>query len=231
MIAFTTRRLERTKTLGERLKKVREESRLTLDDAEAATGIRRKYLEALEQGRYAALPGPVYIENFLKKYASFLEVSEEFVLDVYRHQERRVVKQDTRPHFTQKKPQVPRSIVTPTVIRILLIVSVVLICLGYVAYEVVNIFSPPDLVVSSPVDSITVTTDAIAVVGVTDPEITVIINGQQVFLDQTGRFSEMVSLKEGLNVITVAASKKRSKQTIVTRRVLYEKSTEATNNN
>ena len=65
---FSSRTIQRSKTLGERLKKVREESGFGLADVEKATQIRRSYIEAIENGDYKALPGAVYIESFLKKY-------------------------------------------------------------------------------------------------------------------------------------------------------------------
>jgi cytoskeletal protein RodZ len=230
MIDFNSRRLERTKTLGERLRKVREEAGLTLDDAEAGTQIRRKYLEAMEDGQYSLLPGPVYIENFLKKYATWLKVSEEFVLDVYRHQEQKILKKEYRPDWSQQRSKVPRSIITPRVIKIVLISLIILACLTYVGLEVAKIFSPPPLTITDPRENSTVHEQSIQIIGKTQPEVTVTINGQQVYADAKGNFTEMITLKEGLNTIVISASKERSKPTIVQRNVLFEKTSPTSNN-
>lgn len=223
MVGFRSRRLERTKTLGERLRKVREEAGYTLEEAEAGTQIRRKYLEQIEQGQYSQLPGPVYIENFLKAYAKFLDVSEDFVLSVYRHQEQKVVKKDFEPKFADSSSDAHKSLINPKRVRLGIILLIVLGCLVYVGVEVGKIFSPPTLTVTSPNDSITVSSESLIVTGKTTPEVVLTINGQQVFLNQQGEFSENLALKEGLNVITISAIKKHSKATVVERRVLYEK--------
>ena len=223
MIDFNVKRLMRTKTLGERLKKVREEAGLSLEEAEVGTQVRRKYLEAIENGHYTSLPGPVYIENFLRKYAVWLGVSEEFVIDVYRHKEQKILKKEYKPDFSQRRPSVPRSIITPKMVRVGVITLIVVVCLAYVGWEVAKIFSPPDLSLISPPDNITVKEQSIDISGSTQPEVMVTINGQQVYLDVNGNFTETISLKEGLNEIVVTASKKRSRSTTVTRHILYEK--------
>jgi cytoskeletal protein RodZ len=223
MIDFNAKRLMRTKTLGERLKKVREEAGLSLEEAEIGTQVRLKYLEAIENGQYSILPGPVYIENFLRKYATWLGVSEEFVIDVYRHKEQKVLKKEYQPDFSQRRPSVPKSIITPKMVRVGVIALVVVVCLAYVGWEVAKIFSPPKLDLTSPAENITVQDQSIDISGSTQPEVTVTINGQQVYLDVSGNFTETISLKEGLNEIVVTASKKRSRSTTVIRHILYEK--------
>ncbi len=223
MIDFNVKRLMRTKTLGERLKKVREEAGLSLEEAEIGTQVRLKYLEAIENGQYSILPGPVYIENFLRKYAAWLGVSEEFVIDVYRHKEQKVLKKEYQPGFSRRLPSVPKSIITPKMVRVGAIALAVVMCLAYVGWEVAKIFSPPKLYLTSPAEDITVQDQSIDISGSTQPEVTLTINGQQVYLDVSGNFNETISLKEGLNEIVVTASKKRSRSTTVVRHILYEK--------
>ncbi len=58
--------------IGDRLKSAREARGLSLDDVEAVTRIRRRYLEALEEEAFDRLPGSAYVRGFLKSYASYL---------------------------------------------------------------------------------------------------------------------------------------------------------------
>ena len=51
------------------LRAAREQQGLSLDDVAARTRVRPALLRALEEGRYDALPGPVYTRGFLKLYA------------------------------------------------------------------------------------------------------------------------------------------------------------------
>lgn len=58
--------------IGEALRKAREEKGITLRQAEEATKIRLKYLEALEREDFSQIPGRVYAIGFLRNYARYL---------------------------------------------------------------------------------------------------------------------------------------------------------------
>lgn len=58
--------------IGEALRKAREEKGITLRQAEEATKIRLKYLDALEREEFTQLPGRVYAIGFLRNYARYL---------------------------------------------------------------------------------------------------------------------------------------------------------------
>jgi cytoskeletal protein RodZ len=70
--------------LGDLLRKAREAKGVTLGDAEDATRIRARYLEALEYGDENALPGRVYVEGFVRNYAAYLGLSPREVMARYR---------------------------------------------------------------------------------------------------------------------------------------------------
>jgi transcriptional regulator with XRE-family HTH domain len=70
--------------LGEILRSAREKKKATLLDAAAATRIQSTYLEALEQGDYAILPGPAYVTGFLRNYARYLGLHPDDVIQEYR---------------------------------------------------------------------------------------------------------------------------------------------------
>ncbi|MGI9952506.1 RodZ domain-containing protein [Moorellaceae bacterium AZ2] len=58
--------------IGEELRRAREEKGITLREAEEATKIRLKYLEALEKEDFRQFPGRVYAVGFLRSYARYL---------------------------------------------------------------------------------------------------------------------------------------------------------------
>ena len=58
--------------LGTSLREARERRGLSLDDAEAATMIRGRYLGALENERFDQLPEGAYRKSFLREYAAYL---------------------------------------------------------------------------------------------------------------------------------------------------------------
>jgi hypothetical protein len=58
--------------IGSSLRAAREQRQLQLPEIERATRIRAKYLVALEEERFDALPGTAYAKGFLRTYADFL---------------------------------------------------------------------------------------------------------------------------------------------------------------
>lgn len=69
--------------IGERLRTTREARGLTLQAAEGLTRIRAAYLQALEEERFDALPGPVYARGFLRAYAVALGLEPDGLLEAY----------------------------------------------------------------------------------------------------------------------------------------------------
>ena len=58
--------------IGHILREARENKGLTLEDVQAKIRINTRYLAALENGQYSALPTPVHARGFLRNYARFL---------------------------------------------------------------------------------------------------------------------------------------------------------------
>ncbi|NBD22399.1 helix-turn-helix domain-containing protein [Paenibacillus glycinis] len=69
--------------LGALLKKAREQRDLSLDDIQDLTKIRKRYLEAIEEGNYSVLPGSFYVRAFVKNYAEAVGLDAEEVLRLY----------------------------------------------------------------------------------------------------------------------------------------------------
>jgi cytoskeleton protein RodZ len=69
--------------LGALLRQTREEKRVSLEQIEEHTRIRRKYLLALEEARYEDLPTPGHIHGFLRNYARYLDLDMEEVDALY----------------------------------------------------------------------------------------------------------------------------------------------------
>lgn len=69
--------------LGALLRKAREQRGLSLEDIQDLTKIRKRYLEAIEEGNYAVLPGSFYVRAFVKNYAENVGLDAEEVLRLY----------------------------------------------------------------------------------------------------------------------------------------------------
>jgi cytoskeleton protein RodZ len=73
--------------LGQMLREARERKQVSFEEVEEATRIRQKFLQALEQGDYGALPGETYVRGFLRTYAVYLELDPEEVMALYEGRE------------------------------------------------------------------------------------------------------------------------------------------------
>lgn len=69
--------------LGNLLRKAREQRGYSLDDIQDLTKIRKRYLEAIEEGDYKVLPGNFYVRAFVKNYAETVGLDAEEVLRLY----------------------------------------------------------------------------------------------------------------------------------------------------
>jgi cytoskeleton protein RodZ len=69
--------------IGSTLRQARERRRLGLDQVEAETKIRARYLRALEDEQFDLLPGPAYIKGFLRTYAEYLDLDGTLFVDEY----------------------------------------------------------------------------------------------------------------------------------------------------
>lgn len=69
--------------LGQWLRETRQARELSLEQVEAETRIRAKFLAAIEEESYGELPGDIYIRGFLRNYALFLGLDPQEVLEKY----------------------------------------------------------------------------------------------------------------------------------------------------
>jgi cytoskeleton protein RodZ len=70
-------------SFGERLKRTRENKKMSLDDVSRATKISTRMLAALEEEKFDQLPGGVFNKGFVRAYARHLELNEEQAIRDY----------------------------------------------------------------------------------------------------------------------------------------------------
>jgi len=70
--------------LGRKLRDRRLERRIELHDIAQSLHIRQFYLESLEEGMLEQLPGDVFVHGYLNRYAWYLGLDPEDLLDEYR---------------------------------------------------------------------------------------------------------------------------------------------------
>jgi cytoskeletal protein RodZ len=73
-------------TLGEELKRRREERDITLADISEATRIGTRFLKAIESDNFSVLPGGIFTRSFIRAYAKQVGMGEDEALALYQQQ-------------------------------------------------------------------------------------------------------------------------------------------------
>ena len=69
--------------IGNSLREARYRQQLELSEIEQATKIRARYLQALEEESFDALPAQTYVKGFLRNYAEYLGLDGQLYVDEY----------------------------------------------------------------------------------------------------------------------------------------------------
>lgn len=209
-------------TVAEQLKSARQKKGLKLEAVAKKINVNLKYLELLEKGELSQLPRGVYGKNFLREYALFLgldykKLAEDFETEINLAEPKR-----QKELFSKQVIKKRYLLAMPKIVKNILIFLIVAVCFVYLGYRVNKIISPPLLIIDSPAANLTTDQTSLLVTGRTEAEASLIINGQTVLTDKNGGFSQTISLKNGINIITITANKKNSHDNTVIRQVLVK---------
>ncbi|HSA84149.1 MAG TPA: helix-turn-helix domain-containing protein [Patescibacteria group bacterium] len=206
--------------LGQLLRQQRLRKKLTLEEVAQGTRIKETFLAALERGEYNKLPSPAYAKGFVTNYATFLGLPRSEVLAIFRREfdEKKAVKVlpdsfANRQQFSGFRIKIQESL--------LIIIGLVVVFLGFLAFQYRAAFIAPPLTVLSPEDEARVS-QAVVVSGRTDSEASVTVNNEPVSLDTKGEFIKHLTFFPGEVEIVVKAKNRFGKENTVVRKVTVE---------
>lgn len=230
---FKAKEIKQTKTVGQRLKAARLRKQLSLDETERLTKVKLKYLEALEEDRHDLLPTEVYSLGFLRCYGEVLGLNTTKLLDQYRR-ERQAVKSakvdSAQAALAPARRLVgPRFLVTPRTLITVGSIVIVLSLLLYIALGIKSFTAPPSLRIDTPDMESRTSQPTLTVSGQTDPGVTLTINGEQITVDQAGKFNHDIAVAPGLSTLEFVVTNRLGKEARAARKVLadYQVSTAA----
>lgn len=206
MLRGFTRKKVGSYTLGEQLKKLRSDGRVTLHEVSRETKIPVKYLEMIEEGQYELLPPDVYVKGFLRSYAEFLGVDSKKIINIYSRERdiKNNISGNGKLKEHQVKKKVPRFVVTPKIFTMAVVVLVIFGGFFYLYKEIGRFAAVPRLVLTQPgSNEANVEGNSLAIVGFTDEDAKLTINDQPVVVNDKGEFKENILLQEGVNTITI----------------------------
>lgn len=219
---FTTKKVEGSDTLSEKLIEIRTANKIDLDILADETKITKKYLIYLEEGRLDKMPAEIYVKGFLKKIADFYGVDVKDFLRLYKKEEciRQNIDKSKYPPFNLNHS--PTFIITPRTITALALGIILVSFLVFFGYQVSAIFKGPELLINSPSDELVVDFTPVLVEGsINDPDSAVYINGEAIGL-KDGKIAEEISLTPGSNIIKISAINRFKKRSEITRTVILK---------
>ena len=75
---------DKEKTVGAILKEARLAKGISLADAEKATSIRSRYLQAVENDEYDKTPGEVFLKGIIRNYGNYLGLNGSELVNEYK---------------------------------------------------------------------------------------------------------------------------------------------------
>jgi cytoskeletal protein RodZ len=200
---------------GIRLKEVRIEKGISLEDVSRNTKIKVAFLEYIENGEYSKLPSVSYAQGFVRNYARFLGMPDKEIMPIFKREYDSDKAYRVLPKGFESKSEFPLSGFRFRLRQtFFLIFAIFLIFISYIAYQYRYAFIDPPLKILLPKESVVRSTEVV-VSGSTDPNSTVFVNKEVVTVSDNGRFIKSLNVFPGDFVIDVKAVNKFGRTTEV----------------
>ena len=198
------------KNIGAIIKEARMRKKLSLSRLEKEIKIKKNFLQAIEKNEWASLPDFPVLAGFVKNISRVLSLDEEKTLAVLRR--------DYPPKVLaiNPKPDISDNFVwSPKLTFLVGIIVVVMLVLGYLAFQYFHFISPPTLTVSEPKENQIVSQNNLVVSGKTDTDATVSVNNQPTIVDADGKFTTTIEINDKTTEIDIKAISRSRKETVV----------------
>lgn len=206
---------------GDRLREERKAKNYSLEDIAKATKIRLSFLEAIEKGDYRKLPSSAYAAGFVKNYVEFLGLPAKEYLARFRREFNEKEHLSVLPEsFTR-----PRKIHVNTIrVKQTLFLAIGLFCLllVYIFFQYKAAFFSPSLTLASPKENAVITGQTVSIVGKTEQNVTITVDGQPALTNENGSFTKTIAVFTGPTTITIQAVNSFGKVTVVKRQVVVK---------
>lgn len=198
-------------TVGNLLKNEREKAGYTFQQIEKATKIRSKNLEAIEQSDWDQFSSHTYIMGMVRSYGKFLKINEDKLLAVFRREYEQ--KDEIKSQSNIQKKFIPHAQRTFRLIVIIVIISLV----SYFGYQLKLFFSPPHVTIINPTQTVFKNEKKVELVGKTEKESIVMVNGERVYQNKENVFRIFIPLANPENKVVIEVVGANGKKTVLKR--------------
>lgn len=208
---------ENKKNLSEFLAEAMSSRGFNIQKLSEATNISEKYIINLIDENFRKLPPLPYVRGYLIKIAEVLGINEQQLLELFK--EGRDVKKENIDYLPYN-----RFAIKPFNKKKLAIGIVFLFVIIYFIWRMDDLIGIPEIKIISPVMETSIVNESI--IGL-EGEIKnqfdkLTINGNEIFIEDNGKFSKDYNLQPGINEIEIKAKRFLGKEIKVVREVIYQ---------
>lgn len=225
---FVKKQIAQPKRTGDRLRTLREQACLTVDELADITKLQKDCIRAIEANAFHHLPTEtVYKKMYIKRYATAVGADPAPFITEFVEEELTTDDAPSTPAVNKvRKSTWLRQ--HPAIISLVGGIAVFAFFALYLGSHLSNLYEPPTLELTTPSEGEINESGVTTIAGLTDPEVSVYINGQQVRSGEDGSFATDVDLQPGVNTILVSARKRHGTESSVTKYVMYRETSQVT---
>ncbi|MDD5760701.1 MAG: helix-turn-helix domain-containing protein [Candidatus Pacebacteria bacterium] len=209
---------------GDFLKKARLDKGYSVEKVSEETKILSSIIKDLEGNNYENLPPPVYLKGVINKYAQFLKLDPEKVINLYQQSNGRHLssgKNDLPPKnrfsVRQSKLFVFIKDFLPKLLKWIFLALILL----YFVYEASFFILPAKIILYSPVDDLITNQPELEIAGKVIRGRKFFVKDKEVYFQENGEFNDTIILNPGLNIIEFRAINALNRDTLALRRIIY----------
>ena len=204
-------------SVGEMLRKRREETGITLKQIEKEIRVREKFLRFIEENDWQYFASKVYIIGIIKTYSNALGLDPAKMLAYFRrdyekHEDLRFKKRVNDSSFNLETKKIIMGVVA----------GIILIFSAYFTYQVKLYLTPPSITILKPDQTTLRNMEKVQIMGKTEKEANIVIFGDKVFVDSEGVFTYDFPLKKGQNTFIIEVTGANGKKSILKKQFLLE---------
>jgi len=203
-----------SKNIGDQLRDARLKMGVEWSTIERATKINRGFLEALEKEKWSAYTSKTYIFGHLRKYCDFLGLDNEKIVALFR-----------RDYIAEENPKFRKRVsshyFTPHKVKVMryLVALAILLVGSYFSFQIYIFTKNPKIEIIEPKEFTFTRESQMRIVGKTEKEVIVKINGDQVYPDKEGKFSFDLPLPNDSNSLQIEVEGANGKKTILNKSI------------
>jgi len=210
-MGFVKKNISSEQNFGKDLRELRELRGWSVKQLADTSGIPEHLIKAFEQENFAILDNPYYHERHVKTLIYALDGRAPFFIGKYRAALKRDgfdPKQRNKDYSFTKKTKHSEFFTTTKYLPFLLLIPIFLFLIYYVYNEAKIFNQAPPLQLDSPQNYAKFKTPNVTISGITDPNASITVNGQEAVVQNDGRFSISLDIPRGLTKLTVTAKKR-----------------------